>query len=103
MLEHLEEPLTIPQLAARFHLSGTMLKTCFRQIYGQPIHRYLLEQRMIKAAKLLSETQMTVLQVAEAVGYDSYKNFSRVFKEAVGVTPADYRRGKQMRRGNEEE
>ena len=54
MRAHLDEHLTIPELAGRFHISATMLKACFRQVYGVPVHQYLLEQRMVQAAELLA-------------------------------------------------
>lgn len=67
---HLEEKLTIEVLSRRFCLSPTALKLRFRQAYGQPIHTWLQRRRLERAAELLEATSMTVLQVAQAVGYD---------------------------------
>ena len=92
MLEHLDERLTIPQLAQRFHLSGTLLKACFRQVYGAPIHQYLLKRRMARAAQLLSATELTVVQVASAVGYSSAGQFGAAFRAHFQMPPAQYRR-----------
>ncbi len=92
MLEHLDQHLTIPQLADRFRISGTMLKACFRQLYGAPIHQYLLERRMVRAAQLLSATGQTVVQVAAAVGYSSVSQFGIAFKVRYQMSPAQYRR-----------
>ncbi len=92
MLEHLEERLTIPQLAERFHLSATVLKACFRQLYGVPIHQYLLNCRMALAAQLLSTGRQPILQVAAAVGYGSVSQFSAAFKSRYGMSPGQYRR-----------
>lgn len=91
LLEHLEERLTIPQLAERFHISGTMLKTCFRQIYGVPVHQYLLERRMERAAELLVHTDQTVIQIAAAVGYGSTSQFGVTFKTFFQMPPTQYR------------
>lgn len=49
---------------------------------------YLRDIRIAESKRLLAETDLRIGQVAEAVGYERYKNFSRVFKEAVGVTPS---------------
>lgn len=46
MLSHLEEHLTIPDLSSRFHVSPTLLKSCFRQLYGCPLHACLRQQRL---------------------------------------------------------
>ncbi|MFQ8908341.1 MAG: helix-turn-helix domain-containing protein [Subdoligranulum sp.] len=51
-------------LSQQFRISGTALKSCFRQVYGVPIHQYLLEQRMAQAAELLTTTTQSVLQIS---------------------------------------
>lgn len=49
MVGHLDERLTVRSLSQQFRISGTALKSCFRQVYGVPVHQYLLEQRMARA------------------------------------------------------
>ena len=80
MLAHLADPLTISQLAARFHISPTALKDCFRQAYGRPLHQYLLEHRVRRAAELLSESGLSIVEIASAVGYNSASQFGVAFK-----------------------
>ena len=92
MAAHLSEPLTIAQLAARFHISPTALKECFRQLYGRPLHQYLLECRVQKAAALLREGRLPVTEVAAAVGYTSASQFGVAFKRRFHLTPSQYRR-----------
>lgn len=92
MLARLNEPITIAQLADRHHLSQTLLKTCFRQVYGRSIHAFLREQRLRKAAQLLETTGLPVLQVAADVGYGSVSQFGQAFRRQYGVSPAQYRR-----------
>lgn len=92
MLEHLDQRLTIPQMSSRFRISSTMLKACFRQVYGASIHRYILNCRMARAAQLLASTRQPVIQVAEAVGYGSVSQFSAAFKARYRMSPGQYRR-----------
>lgn len=92
MLSHLSEPLTIAQLAARFHISPTALKDCFRQLYGRPLHQYLLECRVQKAAELLRDSCLSVMEIAEAVGYTSASQFGVAFKRRFHLTPSQFRR-----------
>lgn len=96
LMEHLDEQLTIPQLAERFRVSGTMLKACFRQIYGTSLHQYLLERRMERAAELLLRTNQPEIQVAAAVGYNSTSQFGSTFKARYQMTPAQYRKAAKM-------
>lgn len=92
MLANLNRPLTIEQLSQRFHISGTFLKEGFRQIYGQPIRKFLQARRMDLASELLRTSNQTVIQIAAAVGYESASQFSQIFKRHYHLPPAQYRR-----------
>lgn len=89
---HLDERLTIDELSTRFGVSPTALKKEFRRLYGQPLHAWLQEQRLTQAARLLRESTMTVLSVAQEVGYSSTSQFSAAFVRRFGHTPGQYRR-----------
>lgn len=89
---HLDERLTIDELSTRFGLSPTALKKEFRRLYGQPLHAWLQEQRLTQAARLLRESTMTVLEVAQEVGYSSTSQFSAAFVRRFGHTPGQHRR-----------
>lgn len=89
---HLDEKLTISLLCRQFNLSPTTLKNKFREFYGQPIHSWILCCRIRHAAELLQSTDMTVLQIAQSVGYDSVSQFNVVFRRVYGVSPSLYRK-----------
>ena len=55
--------------------------------------RYLNNLRIEKAKELLRSTDLQVMEIADQVGYFDSKYFSRQFKLAVGLTPAQYRSG----------
>lgn len=88
---HLDEKMTIDSLCRRFYLSPTTFKRYFRSVYDQPVHSWLLQKRMEKAAELLCYTSMTVLEIAQAVGYSSLSQFNVVFKKCYTCTPRQYR------------
>lgn len=92
MVEHLDERLTVHSLSQRFRISSTALKGCFRQVYGVPVHQYLLEQRMARAAELLTTTPQSVLQISAAVGYSSVSQFGIAFKQRYHTPPSQFRR-----------
>ena len=92
MLENLDQPHTIQGLSEAFHISSTLLKEGFRQMYGLPIHKFLQVHRMARAAELLCTTGLPVLQIAEAVGYDSASQFGVIFKRQYQLSPSQYRK-----------
>ena len=92
MEEHLDEPLTIPFLSRRACLSTTTFKEGFRRLYGLPVHTWLRQRRMERAAELLRDSSLSVLGVAQSVGYGSASQFSAAFHRQYGMTPAMYRK-----------
>ena len=92
MEEHMDEKLTITDLSHKFHLSRTACKSAFRSCFGQPIHSWLLDRRMEKAAELLEKTKMPILQVAQSVGYTGVSQFNVAFRQRYGKSPREYRK-----------
>lgn len=92
MRQHLDERLTIAGLSSQFGVSPTALKKEFHRLYGKPLHTWLQEQRLEQAAQLLRESSMTVLEIAQEVGYSSTSQFSAAFARHFGHTPGQYRR-----------
>ena len=73
-------------------LSATAFKSGFRRLYSLPVHTWLRQRRMEKAAELLRGSSLSVLEVAMAVGYGSASQFTAAFRLQYGVTPAAYRK-----------
>ena len=92
MEEHLDEPLSIPQLSRRALLSPTAFKAAFRQRYGLAVHAWLRQRRMERAAQLLRGSSLTVLEVAQTVGYSSGSQFTAAFRERYGTSPGKFRK-----------
>ena len=92
MENHLDDKLTIDELSHQFHISPTAFKCNFRRLYGQPVHRWLQSQRMRRASELLCTSPVTILQIAQAVGYEGVSQFNVAFKRQFGMTPMQYRK-----------
>jgi len=92
MLEHLEIPPVIPELAAHANMSPSTLKRLFRQIFGNSIFSYYQEFRMKEAARLLKEDKLSVSDVGYQLGFTNLSHFSRVFKDHIGLKPKEYSR-----------
>ncbi len=91
LLEHLDKKITTSELAKRFYMNPTTLRATFKSVYGDTPSEHVKEHRMKEAARLLSETEMSIAEVARAVGYDSQSKFSAVFREEMGALPSEYR------------
>ena len=63
----------------------------FKNTFGTTPHQYVVDQRIDEAKRLLSQTDWTIGQVAEAVGYQHQAHFSTAFKSRVGMNPRRYR------------
>ncbi len=92
MEDHLADPLTIPALSRMAMLSATTFKDAFRRLYGLPVHAWLRQRRMERAAELLRDSSLSVLGVAQSVGYGSASQFTAAFRRQYGMTPAKYRK-----------
>jgi len=86
------DPWSLGILAREAGTSRSVLADRFSQILGQGPMQYLAGWRMQLAARLLADTDTKVGAIAFEVGYRSEAAFSRSFKRAVGVSPAQWRR-----------
>lgn len=90
MLEHLETPPVIQDLAVFAGMSPTKLKRLFKQIFGNSIFNYYQEFRMKEAARLLKSEHLSVSDVGYRLGFTNLSHFSRVFNEHIGMKPKQY-------------
>jgi transcriptional regulator GlxA family with amidase domain len=92
MLGHLDEELSVEQLAARAHLSARTFARRFRAETGTTPHHWLTEQRVSRARQLLEETDQAIESVAAHAGFGSAAVLRHHFIRRVGTTPQAYRR-----------
>ena len=83
---------TVDDLGREVGLSRSALADRFIRLIGVPPMHYLTNWRMQVATQKLRNTNASLAQVAETVGYDSEAAFSRAFKKALGTAPATWRR-----------
>ena len=92
LLENLDRKITIEELSRQYHMNPTTLKMTFKSVYGTSLAAHMKEHRMERAARLLRETDMSIAEIARAVGYDSQSRFAAAFKGVFQVLPREYRR-----------
>ena len=95
LTEHMEQRVTIEELARQYLINPTTLKTVFKEVYGSSLAAHMKEHRMEKAAALLRETDMSVAEIAGQVGYESQSKFSTAFREQFGQLPKEYRKSQK--------
>jgi len=91
-LEHLDEPLTVEQLAAHAHRSPRTFARHFRAETGTTPLRWLLAQRIVAAQRMLETTDEPVAEVAIGCGFGSSAALRMHFGRVLGTSPASYRR-----------
>ncbi|KQS30831.1 AraC family transcriptional regulator [Dyadobacter sp. Leaf189] len=90
MLEHLEVPPVISELASSAQMSPTKLKRLFRQMFGNSIFSYYQAFRINEAARLLKTEKLSVSEVGYQLGFANLSHFSRVFEKHIGVKPKKF-------------
>jgi len=94
----LNTPLFVSDIAREMGVSVSTLHLCFKDHLGISIYKYITEKRLDLAAKLLSDTEYSVSQIAELVGIGNPPYFSELFKKKNGVTPKKYRDKEKKRK-----
>jgi transcriptional regulator GlxA family with amidase domain len=93
MEQHIEEPLSCPELAKQVGFSTRQLERPFCKYLGHsPTHHYL-SIRLERARSLLKQTSMPILSVGMACGFVSASHFSKSYNEHFGRTPSAERKG----------
>lgn len=92
LTSNLQERYTIEFLSKKYLLNTSTLKAAFKAVYGVPIATYMKEYRMNQALAYLRETDYSMSQIADLVGYENQSKFAAAFKKVVGVLPTTYRK-----------
>jgi len=81
----------LSDLANEFHLPLSSLSKMIKQHTGVTFQELLIRKRCQKAAMFLLETNLTIEEIAETIGYENHSYFYRLFKKYYGMTPRKYR------------
>jgi AraC-like DNA-binding protein len=91
-LLHLDERLTLNDLARRAECSPFQLCRAFRLATGGPVHRWLLRLRLQASLERVAEPRNDLTTVALDLGFASHSHFTAAFRRTFGLTPSDLRR-----------
>lgn len=77
-------------------MNYSLFSYSFKQYTGNNFVNFLKDIRMREAKRLLTESDMRIIEISQAVGYDNEKHFMKIFKASCGVSPSEYRKNMQQ-------
>lgn len=89
------EDWPVERLAAVSGVSEAHFARAFKQAFGAPPHRYLLTRRIERASAMLRDTDLPIIEIAFATGWNSLGTFGRTFRDITGESPRDLRAREQ--------
>ncbi len=87
---HLDQKLTLSDVAERFYISESTISHLFRNKMGTSFHRLVIQRRLV-AAKGLIVNGVALEEVAARIGFGDYSTFYRAFRSEYGITPRQFR------------
>ena len=88
---HIDEKITLDEIARQVYLSRTYVSGVFKAQTGTNLSAYITSVRLEKSRKMLAEGRASLAEIAAACGFEDQSYFSRVFKKAEGISPKKYR------------
>ena len=90
--DHYAFDIPLSRLAGIACMSESKLKTCFKRHTGCTVTEYIQGRRMSQAEHLLINTDFTMGQIAQMIGYTTSSRFAELFKKSTGILPIEYRK-----------
>ncbi|BDW92870.1 hypothetical protein MACH07_17020 [Flagellimonas marinaquae] len=88
LINNLDSPPSLSEISRQIGLNSYNLKKNFKELFGVPVFKYLQNERLKTAHKLISNHEATVQEAAWHVGYDSLSSFSNAFEKKFGYRPS---------------
>ena len=88
---HFKEALTLEQLSEEAHMNKYYLSHAFKREYGVSPINYMISRRIEESKYLLAETDLSLSQIAQLLGFSSLSYFSQVFRRTQDSSPMEYR------------
>ena len=89
------ENITLADISERYYISPCYFSRTFKSLCGLSFTEYLNNVRIKAAEELLGNTDMSITDISETVGFSGSTHFDRVFKKITGVSPTAYRKNRK--------
>ena len=90
--KHLNEDLSLDELAKNLHYSKFYLERVFAETIDCTVYQYIKERRLTEAARKLIETDKPIVEIALEARYSTQQAFTLAFRKRYLCTPQNYRR-----------
>lgn len=87
-----DSDLTLQHIADKLDVSQSQISRMFKEETRLTFSEYVIQYRMKKASEWLRQSDMSIKQVAEKLRYTNVQNFTRTFKQCMGVPPGEFRK-----------
>lgn len=89
---HMEDDLSLQQLADHFKKNPSVLSAAFHKDTGETLTRFIHKTRIQEAVRLVHHSDLSISDIALAVGYQDFSYFSKIFSREIGCCPREYRK-----------
>lgn len=89
--EHIEEKITVRDLAQKYNFSEKHFRHLFTQVIGTQPKKYIETVKLERAYALLKTTSLGIVEIAEKLNFSSWRHFATSFKNAYHITPSECR------------
>lgn len=93
--EHLTENLSLKEISTVVEMSPYYFTRLFKQSTGQNAYQYVMHCRMERAKHLLCKQDLTIIEIAQQVGFQNQSHFTNTFRKYTSTTPRIYRKSKK--------
>ncbi|MFK9095112.1 helix-turn-helix domain-containing protein [Bacillus salipaludis] len=94
ILDNLHRKITLDEVANYLHLNSSYFSRLFKKEIGENFVKYVVKLKMNRAKDLLDQTNYTILEISDMLGYENQSYFNKTFKSFEGLAPIEYRNGK---------
>ena len=75
--------------------SGANFSRSFKQAFGEPLYAYIVRRRLEEACHLMLTSSASLAEIALSVGFSDQAHLSKLFRQAIGQTPSNWRRERE--------
>ncbi|MBT2655018.1 response regulator [Bacillus sp. ISL-18] len=91
IFENLHRRITLEEVANFLHLNSSYFSRLFKKEVGENFVKYVVKQKMNRAKDLLDQTNYSILEISDMLGYENQSYFNKTFKGSEGISPIEYR------------
>lgn len=92
IIENLEKPLIVKEIAKNLGVSTYKLQKAFKKKEGTTVYDFIRKTKIDNSKMLLKESNFSIIDISQKIGYENPSKFSTAFKDITGYTPTEYRK-----------